>query len=58
MSSSGLKAESGLLLGFFLPGDGLFFTAGFLAPAGITLAGYFLGNIVPNVDEYVPVNRR
>jgi len=28
-------AESGLLIGFFLPGDGLLFTAGFLASQGI-----------------------
>ena len=27
-------AESGLLIGFFLPGDSLLFTAGFLASAG------------------------
>lgn len=29
-------AESGLLLGFFLPGDSLLFTAGFLASQGFT----------------------
>src|SRR5262245_37049344 len=28
-------AESGLLIGFFLPGDSLLFTAGFLASQGI-----------------------
>ena len=28
-------AESGLLIGFFLPGDSLLFTAGFLAQQGI-----------------------
>ena len=28
-------AESGLFFGFFLPGDSLLFTAGFLASAGI-----------------------
>ena len=27
-------AESGLLIGFFLPGDSLLFTAGFLASQG------------------------
>lgn len=30
-------AESGLLIGFFLPGDSLLFTAGFLASPGIQL---------------------
>ena len=28
-------AESGLLIGFFLPGDSLLFTAGFLASQGV-----------------------
>ena len=28
-------AESGLLIGFFLPGDSVLFTAGFLASQGI-----------------------
>lgn len=28
-------AESGLLIGFFLPGDSLLFTAGFLVQAGV-----------------------
>src|SRR5690349_10394843 len=30
-----IYAESGLLIGFFLPGDSLLFTAGFLAHEGI-----------------------
>ncbi len=29
-------AESGLLVGFFLPGDSLLFTAGFLASQAVT----------------------
>ena len=46
-------AESGLLIGFFLPGDSLLFTAGFLASQGyldliplmlITLSGAVLGD--------------
>ncbi len=46
-------AESGLLIGFFLPGDSLLFTAGFLASQGyldliplilITLSGAILGD--------------
>lgn len=48
-------AESGLLIGFFLPGDSLLFTAGFLASQGyldiaaliaITFAGAVLGDSV------------
>src|SRR3989338_6786623 len=46
-------AESGLFIGFFLPGDSLLFTAGFLASQGfldlkwlmiITFAGAILGD--------------
>ncbi len=46
-------AESGLLIGFFLPGDSLLFTAGFLASQGyldliplmlVTLSGAILGD--------------
>ena len=46
-------AESGLLIGFFLPGDSLLFTAGFLASQGylsliplilITLSGAIMGD--------------
>ena len=46
-------AESGLLVGFFLPGDSLLFTAGFLASQGflniyglmiLTFAGAVLGD--------------
>lgn len=37
-------AESGLLIGFFLPGDSLLFTAGFLASQGVLpLAGLLIG---------------
>ena len=44
-------AESGLLIGFFLPGDSLLFTAGFLASQGflniwVLLAGTFLGAVL------------
>lgn len=48
-------AESGLLIGFFLPGDSLLFTAGFLASQGyfniavlmaVTFAGAVLGDSV------------
>ncbi len=35
-------AESGLLVGFFLPGDSLLFTAGFLVQAGIISINIFL----------------
>ncbi|MEK7643437.1 MAG: VTT domain-containing protein [Patescibacteria group bacterium] len=35
-------AESGLLIGFFLPGDSLLFTAGFLASQGYLHIGYLI----------------
>lgn len=35
-------AESGLLIGFFLPGDSLLFTAGFLASQGIFNIGWLV----------------
>ena len=45
-------AESGLLIGFFLPGDSLLFTTGFLAQKGIfglniyvLIAGYFIAAV-------------
>jgi membrane-associated protein len=34
-------AESGLLIGFFLPGDSLLFTAGFLASPGVEIFGIY-----------------
>src|SRR5437667_418658 len=56
-------AETGLLIGFFLPGDSLLFTArlllaasaagGLLWSVGVTLAGYALGKSVHNVDRYL-----
>lgn len=44
-------AESGLLLGFFLPGDSLLFTAGFLAsqeylPIGLLVIGSFVAAVL------------
>jgi membrane-associated protein len=43
-------AESGLLIGFFLPGDSLLFTAGFLASQGyLHLAAVILGCFVAAV---------
>lgn len=46
-------AESGLFIGFFLPGDSLLFTTGFLAQKGvfglniyILIAGYFLAAVL------------
>jgi membrane protein DedA with SNARE-associated domain len=52
--------ESGVLLGFFLPGDSLLFTAGFLAGlgaalwgAGLPVAGAVLGSTVPSADRYL-----
>ena len=40
-------AESGLLIGFFLPGDSLLFTAGFLASQGVfSIAWLMIGCVV------------
>lgn len=39
-------AESGLLIGFFLPGDSLLFTAGFFAGQGKLPIGWLLATIV------------
>ncbi|MFB7778922.1 hypothetical protein ACFCZ7_19550 [Streptomyces bauhiniae] len=60
-------AETGLLIGFFLPGDSLLFTAGLLCASGSTgasgrlwlgwvlvaAATVGLGASVPNVDRYL-----
>jgi membrane-associated protein len=58
-------AESGLLIGFFLPGDSLLFTAGFLAsapssvdealhlPLGFLLVGCFLAAVAGDQVGYV-----
>jgi membrane-associated protein len=58
-------AESGLLIGFFLPGDSLLFTAGFLAsgpssvdealhlPLGWLLVGTFIAAVVGDQVGYV-----
>ncbi len=50
-------AESGLLIGFFLPGDSLLFTAGFLASQGILniwvlLIGCFLSAVIGDSVGY------
>lgn len=50
-------AESGLLIGFFLPGDSLLFTAGFLASQGymnivLVAAGSFLAAVVGDSAGY------
>lgn len=50
-------AESGLLIGFFLPGDSLLFTAGFLASQGflnisILAAGCFIAAVVGDSVGY------
>ena len=50
-------AETGLLIGFFLPGDSLLFTAGFLASQGyfdiVWLSiGCFIACVVGNVAAY------
>jgi membrane-associated protein len=43
-------AESGLFFGFFLPGDSLLFTAGFLASQGLmSPAGLFIGAFIAAV---------
>jgi membrane-associated protein len=50
-------AETGLLIGFFLPGDSLLFTAGFLASQGLIplaplLIGTFLAAIIGDTVGY------
>ena len=50
-------AESGLLIGFFLPGDSILFTAGFLASQGIfslpiLLIGCFLAAVIGDSVGY------
>src|SRR3989344_2263622 len=50
-------AESGLLIGFFLPGDSLLFTAGFLASKGfmniyILVAGFFIAAVTGDSVGY------
>lgn len=50
-------AETGLLIGFFLPGDSLLFTAGFLAAQGVfdiwpLSLGCFLACVLGNVAAY------
>lgn len=50
-------AESGLLIGFFLPGDSLLFTAGFLASQGffnvtILIIGFFLAAVLGDSTGY------
>jgi membrane-associated protein len=46
-------AESGLFFGFFLPGDSLLFTAGFLASQGLIPTGWiFLGLFIAAVLGY------
>jgi membrane-associated protein len=52
-----LFAETGLLIGFFLPGDTLLFAAGFFAAQGrldlgITLFVLFLGTLIGNMVGY------
>lgn len=51
-------AESGLLVGFFLPGDSLLFTAGFLASKGllditILVVGFFLAAVIGDSVGYM-----
>lgn len=55
-------AESGLLIGFFLPGDSLLFTAGFLASQGFiniwALAiGSFIAAVLGDTTGYIFGNR-
>ncbi len=55
-------AESGLLIGFFLPGDSLLFTAGFLASQNILsiqylVLGCFLGAVLGDSVGYLTGNR-
>ncbi len=50
-------AETGLLIGFFLPGDSLLFTAGFLASQGFASIGWlmilaFIGAVAGNSTGY------
>ncbi|MEP7028597.1 MAG: VTT domain-containing protein [Candidatus Eisenbacteria bacterium] len=50
-------AETGLLIGFFLPGDSLLFTAGFLASQGVfeitaLSIGCFTASVLGNVVAY------
>ena len=50
-------AESGLLIGFFLPGDSLLFTAGFLASQGflkisILMIGSFIAAVIGDSTGY------
>lgn len=50
-------AESGLLIGFFLPGDSLLFTAGFLASQGffditVLTLGFFLAAVLGDSTGY------
>jgi len=52
-----LFAETGLLIGFFLPGDTLLFAAGFFAAQGrlnlgVTLFVLFLGTLIGNMVGY------
>ena len=53
-----IYAESGLLIGFFLPGDSLLFTAGFLASQGffslpVLLVGCFLAAVLGDSTGYL-----
>ncbi|HEX9968967.1 MAG TPA: DedA family protein, partial [Acidimicrobiales bacterium] len=55
-------AESGLLIGFFLPGDSLLFTAGLLASQGklnlpVILVGCFLAAVAGDQVGYAFGNR-
>lgn len=55
-------AESGLLLGFFLPGDSLLFTAGFLASQNIfniipLIIGCFIAAVLGDQVGYVTGNK-